>query len=186
VICAGGALLWFAGRPQAPESVAAGGASAGLPGFVAQPPEAAPAPAPAVPEATRVANLMALWRQSIIVRDPEGVLACDRSFLDEPAVFLQALTESAQKDGEERVRAFSTRVLGKFTDPALAPTFLALLTDESPFVRGNAAWALGQLSPELGREALLKVQRQDRVASVRQSAAEALARLQAPRDQRAP
>ena len=135
-----------------------------------------------MPAENRVKTVMTLWRQSIIVRDPDSVLACDRMFTDEPAVFGPALVESANSDGEERIRAFSTRVLGKFTDPALAPVFLHLLEDASPFVRGNAAWALGQLSPDLGTAALERVRQQDRAESVRQSAAEALARLQRPRN----
>jgi hypothetical protein len=182
----GGLGLWMYGRGVDPAASGPGGSGAGVPSFVAGEPEPAPPPTPAVPDATRVTNVMALWRQSIVVRDPEGVLACDRGFLDEPPVFMAALVESARKDSEERVRAFSTRVLGKFTNPELAPTFLELLKDSSPFVRGNAAWALGQLSPELGREALLRVKAHDRVESVRQSATEALARLQAPQDQHEP
>jgi len=190
VICLGGLGLWLlTGRSADLTASGPGGPGAGVPSFL--PGEAEPAGAvppavltPPVPETTRISNVMNLWRQSIVVRDPEGVLACDRGFLDEPSFYMAALVESAQKDSEERVRAFSTRVLGKFTNPELGPVFLGLLKDESPFVRGNAAWALGQLSPDLGREALLRVQRQDRVESVRNSAAEALARLQAPKDER--
>ena len=56
-----------------------------------------------------------------------------------------------RKDANERVRAFSTRVLGKFKQVELAETFERLLEDGSPFVRQNAAWALGELGAEVRR-----------------------------------
>ncbi len=52
----------------------------------------------------------------------------------------------AETDSDERVRAFSTRVLGKLVDPACAPLLVRLLDDKSQYVRMNAAWALGELA----------------------------------------
>ena len=52
------------------------------------------------------------------------------------------------------MRAFSTRVLGKMKNVALVEDFQRLLADKSPFVRQNAAWALGELATRPGgREA---------------------------------
>lgn len=144
--------------------------------------QAAPSATPAAPGATGLApaEALQLWRGAIRDRNPDTVMACDQMFTGAPSVYTPALSESAQKDSEERVRAFSTRVLGKFANPELGPLFLRLLEDPSPYVRGNAAWALGQLSPEVGQAALERLRAQDHDDAVKQSATEALARLRGP------
>jgi len=84
------------------------------------------------------------------------------------------------------VRAFSTRVLGKYKSPTLADTFDALLADKSPFVRQNAAWALGELAAQAdGRAAaqravaeLRHARAKDPAPDVRTAARGALARLE--------
>ena len=95
---------------------------------------------------------MNLWRSSILARDIEAVGNCDRIFVDQRAVFTPPLVKSARSDPDERVRAFSTRMLGKFRDQALVPLFRELLADPSPFVRSNAAWALGELGIKVPAE----------------------------------
>ena len=114
-----------------------------------------------VPREEQVANIMNLWRSSILARDVEGVGSCDRIFGDQRALFTPPLVKSARSDPDERVRAFSTRVLGKFRDRALVPIFRELLADRSGFVRRNAAWALGEMGiqvPEARREAATPAQ----------------------------
>jgi epoxyqueuosine reductase len=44
---------------------------------------------------------------------------------------------------------------GNWGDPAALPALLPLLGDESPLVRGHAAWATGEIGGEPGRAALL-------------------------------
>lgn len=132
-------------------------------------------PVPEVPPEVQVANVMQLWRTAIQSRDAESVLSCDQIFREQPAIFTQALVTSARTDSEDRVRAFSTRVLGKFKDPALVPIFRELLADKSPFVRGNAAWALGLLRSHDATAELERLKRADPDGKVRQAATQALA-----------
>ena len=92
----------------------------------------------------------------------------------------------AATDPNERVRAFSTRVLGKLRQPALADAFEQLLEDGSPFVRQNAAWALGELGADAdGRAAarhalaeLRHVRARDPAGDVRTAAGGALDKLE--------
>jgi HEAT repeat protein len=144
--------------------------------------------APETPDeiAAQVAGSLQAWRQAIAVKDAETVLSLDRSFLTSPDRYRAALAESARKDADERVRAFSTRVLGKQKDASLAELFETLLADKSPFVRQNAAWALGELAArEDGRAAaqravaeLRHTGAKDPAPDVRSAAKGALARLE--------
>jgi hypothetical protein len=93
-----------------------------------------------------VGTVMAQWRNGILFKDTDAVLADDALFRQEPARFLEALMTLAETDDDERVRAFSTRVLGKLVEPACAPLLTRLLDDRSQYVRMNAAWALGELA----------------------------------------
>jgi HEAT repeat protein len=155
-------------------------------------PESAPSgpPAPAPPSADevdkRVEAALADWRRAIVNRDAEAVMKLDTVFLDAPATYLEALKNSAASDDNERVRAFSTRELGKLKRVDLAPTFMGLLEDKSPFVRQNAAWALGELGAEnAGRTAarqaiaeLRQVVKHDPAGEVRAAARTTLDRLE--------
>jgi hypothetical protein len=94
----------------------------------------------------RAGDALAAWRTGILVRDAKTVVKLDAVFLEAPAMYLDALKSSAATDENERVRAFSTRELGKFRRVDLVDTFQGLLNDKSPFVRKNAAWSLGELS----------------------------------------
>jgi hypothetical protein len=173
-----GSVLFTVSRSPSHPSVAPVPPAAG--GFVVAPATApVPAPAPIGPADQQVLSVMQAWRQAILVHDADTVLACDRSFLGDGPAFTPALVDSARADADERVRAFSTRVLGKLGDPKLAQVFRGLLEDPSAFVRENAAWALG----ELGRPGsvaggdLQKVKKHDKAEAVRRAAGEALDRI---------
>jgi HEAT repeat protein len=91
-----------------------------------------------------------------------------------PASFLDALMKSAEHDENERVRAFSTRVLGKLRRGDLIELLRRLLKDESQFVRHNAVWALGELDDQESISEILRLQEDDPSPRVRQVAIEAL------------
>jgi HEAT repeat protein len=150
--------------------------------------EPAPAPVPETAEtiAADVETAVGSWRNAILAKDPETVIVLDRQFTAKPERYAAALRKVAAGDAEERVRAFSTRVLGKLKDPACAGLYEQLLSDKSPFVRQNAAWALGELAAaEDGRTAarravaeLRQARSRDPAPDVRAAARGALARLE--------
>jgi hypothetical protein len=88
---------------------------------------------------------MSRWRNAVVVKDAETVVALDLTFRQLPDSYSAALAKSAETEANERVRAFSTRVLGKLRRPDLEPVYERLLVDKSVYVRQNAAWALGEL-----------------------------------------
>jgi hypothetical protein len=136
--------------------------------------------------AKRVEVAMSSWRTAILVRDADAVLALDREFLGAPDRYGDALTTCAQTDGDERVRAFCTRVLGKFKSSERVALFERLLSDKSSYVRQNAAWALGELAETTNglivtRHALAElrhVQAKDPAGDVRAAAKGALEKLE--------
>jgi hypothetical protein len=136
--------------------------------------------------AKRVETAMTSWRTAILVRDADAVLALDREFVGAPDRYGEALIACAQTDSDERVRAFCTRVLGKFKSSDRAVLFERLLTDKSPYVRQNAAWALGELADTTNghivtRHALAElrhVQAKDPAGDVRAAARGALEKLE--------
>jgi hypothetical protein len=144
--------------------------------------------APESPEAVadEVEKSLGSWRSAILARDADTVMMLDRMFTGAPGRYAAGLSKSAAGDADERVRAFSTRVLGKLKDPAFAAVFENLLADKSPFVRQNAAWALGELASvgdgkTAARRALVElrqVRSRDPAPNVRSAAKGALARLE--------
>ncbi|MEP6652398.1 MAG: HEAT repeat domain-containing protein [Myxococcales bacterium] len=142
------------------------------------PPSTAAGPAvpaaPEVPITERVKPLMQDWRNAIIRKDAEMVMTLDRAFADHPREFLSALMASAETDPEERVRSFSTRVLGKLRAPESTESLRKLLADQSEYVRFNAAWALGQLADHSAVARLRRLQQRDPSPRVRQSAGQSL------------
>ena len=138
-------------------------------------------PPPETPEmiARQVDGSMRRWRTAILLKDASSVTALDLTFRQMPDRYTAALAASAEGDDNERVRAFSTRVLGKLQNAAEAPLYRRLLTDKSPYVRQNAAWALGELGPAAA-PAVAELQRasaRDPANDVRAAAKAALAKL---------
>ncbi len=129
--------------------------------------------------AAQVDGVMARWRNAIMVKDAATVIALDMTFRQAPERFTPALAKSAETDANERVRAFSTRVLGKLKNADEAPLYKRLLVDKSPYVRQNAAWALGELGTA-GTPAVAELQRASRsdpANDVRAAAKAALGKL---------
>ena len=145
-------------------------------GELATAPDYSPPSPHVVPVPVQVTNVMKMWREAVIARNTDAVLEADRTFLEERARYQQALIESATGDDNATVRAFSTRVLGKFGNTELGPTFLGLLDDPSPPVRENAVWALGQIGNPGAAGELERLQRGDPSPVVRRAAAQALDR----------
>ena len=150
-------------------------------------PSAVPDAPPSPDKVARdVAATLSRWRAAIVAKDAGTVIELDQAFRQAPERFAGALAASAEKDDNERVRAFSTRVLGKLDRSGLEPLYQRLLADKSPFVRQNAAWALGQLGGGTdGRAAAAKalpelrhVRARDPAGDVRLAAKDALGRLE--------
>jgi hypothetical protein len=141
---------------------------------------AAPA-APETPEqiAAQADGALARWRTAILAKDAPSVIQLDMTFRQLPQRFTPGLAKSAETDENERVRAFSTRVLGKLKNPDEAPLYRRLLADKSPYVRQNAAWALGELgtagAPAVA--ALQRASRSDPANDVRAAAKTALGKI---------
>lgn len=133
----------------------------------------------------QVAGAMDEWREAILQKRAEQVIHLDQAFSLLPGRYGPELVRMAETDSDERVRAFCTRVLGKMKNPALVEDFQRMLADKSPFVRQNAAWALGELARRPGgKEAALAALDElqqaegDSVTEVRTAATNALKALQ--------
>lgn len=176
------------------------GFAAAMPGVSADQP-ADPSAAPAMgngggegagwlaPKITREQMDLALdgWRQAIQDKNSENVVALDRVFTLLPRRYGPQLEKLAESDQDERVRAFSTRVLGKMKNVEIADLYKKLLSDDkSPYVRQNAAWALGELIRQPnGRKAiedatgeLRRAEGSDPAPDVRAEATKTLKKLQ--------
>lgn len=147
-------------------------ARAPLPSVGASALPSVPSPSVAAPEPTseQLASLMKSWHAAIVTKNAETVETLDREFAARPELFVGALMENAQGDPEERVRSFSTRVLGKLRRPESVEVLRRLLKDGSQYVRFNAAWALGELNDRESAPSLLRLERHDPSPMVRQSA----------------
>lgn len=118
------------------------------------------------------------WRSAILMKNAERVLACDQAFDGDRGRLHDGLAELAEKDSEERVRSFSTRVLGRFAMARDVDLFTRLLeNDPSPYVRQNAAWALGLQGKGAPVDALRRVSEGDPDKEVRDAAAKALSQV---------
>jgi hypothetical protein len=133
-----------------------------------------------------VDGAMARWRNAVLLKDAGTVVALDLTFRQMPDLYSSALARSAETEDNERVRAFSTRVLGKLKRPDMEPLYERLLADKSIYVRQNAAWALGELGAAAdGRTAaehavseLRHVRAGDPANEVRVAAKEALNKIE--------
>ncbi|HVT10444.1 MAG TPA: HEAT repeat domain-containing protein [Polyangia bacterium] len=142
----------------------------------------APPPPPETPQqvAQDVEASMMRWRVAILNKDAQAVIGLDMDFKQRPDRYREALEKSAASDENERVRAFSTRVLGKMKNPEEAPLLKRLLADTSPYVRQNAAWALGELRGA-GAVAVAELRRaraRDVAPEVRSAAKDALGKVE--------
>lgn len=143
-----------------------------LPSLGLAPPSPAPLPSVETPESIdqQIATVLKSWHAAIVTKNAETVENLDRAFAERPDRFVGPLMENAEGDSEERVRAFSTRVLGKLRRPESVEVLRRLLKDPSQYVRFNAAWALGELSDREAAATLLRLERRDPSSMVRQSA----------------
>lgn len=132
-----------------------------------------PSPPPETAE-QRNLRIMTSWREAILNRNPETVEALDRTFAAMPTELVPSLMASAETDENERVRAFSTRVLGKLRAEESRDLLRKLLDDRSQYVRYNAAWALGQIADRASVGRLRALARKDPSPEVRKSAADSL------------
>ncbi|MES1164628.1 MAG: HEAT repeat domain-containing protein [Verrucomicrobiota bacterium] len=133
---------------------------------------------PVEPISARVPKVMGEWRQAILNKNADTVEALDSVFAVHPGEFIAALMASAGGDPDERVRSFSTRVLGKLRSKESAELMRKLLDDRSEYVRFNAAWALGELSDHAAASRLRRLQKADPSANVRRSAEDSLRRME--------
>ena len=136
--------------------------------------------------ARQLDDAMDAWRHAILDKNADTVLALDRAFAILPGRYGPQLVILAETDPDERVRAFSTRVLGKLKNTELVSIFQHLAADRSPFVRQNAAWGLGELAAlPNGKTAameayddLRRLEEGDPATDVRAAATNALKKLQ--------
>jgi HEAT repeat protein len=156
----------------------------GFQGFSTRPFTNTPAPPPPPETAEQVAQdvdaSMMRWRVAILNKDAPAVIGLDMDFGQRPDRYRKALEKSAQTDENERVRAFSTRVIGKMKNPEEAPLFKRLLADTSPYVRQNAAWGLGELrgAGSVAVAELRRARARDAAPEVRSAAKDALGKVE--------
>jgi len=137
-----------------------------------------PSVTPAEPTSEQVASLMKSWHAAIVTKNAETVETLDREFAARPGEFVAALIDNAQSDPEERVRSFSTRVLGKLRRPESVPALRQLCKDSSQYVRFNAAWALGELNDREAVATLRRLEHHDPSSMVRQSAGQSRRKIE--------
>jgi hypothetical protein len=126
-------------------------------------------------QARAIGQLMNAWREAIISKNIEDINRINLSFNHYGVANIPFLKELSSKDQNERVRAFATRVLGKMKVAELQAFFIDLLQqDASSFVRGNAAWALGNLGNVNALPVLRITVDSDESDKVRASAQEAI------------
>lgn len=99
---------------------------------------------------------------------------------------VKGLALLAETDSTSQVRALAVRTLGRVDDARAVPPAVKALTDPSPHVRAEAAWALQQFprqtvrradQAEPAKSALLKALAEDPALDVRINAAAALGRF---------
>jgi HEAT repeat protein len=132
----------------------------------------------AEPTSEQVASVIKSWHAAIVTKNAETVETLDREFAARPGEFVAALIDNAQSDSEERVRSFSTRVLGKLRRPESVEALRQLCKDSSQYVRFNAVWALGELNDRDAVATLRRLERHDPSSMVRQSAGESRRKIE--------
>lgn len=123
----------------------------------------------------QIGRLFNIWRKAVLTRNIAQINQLDSQIKGCGDEAIPFLTKLAKEDGNERVRAFATRVLGRMNLSDLSSLFMELLrNDTSAFVRENSCWALGRLGNTESLETLQKVADSDASEPVRQVAAEAI------------
>lgn len=93
--------------------------------------------------------------------------------------FRQRFRKSPVKRAKRRGLLRNVAVaLGNSGEPVVLPALRTALHDEEPLIRGHAAWAIGQLGQEAGREALAQRRTQEEDPWVREEIGAAVARLE--------
>ena len=141
----------------------------------------------------QIGRLFNIWRRSVLTKNISQINQLDSQIKgcgDEAIPFLSKL---AKEDGNERVRAFSVRILGRMNNAELSsatpsvnpsthgsagqllPLFMELLkNDTSAFVRENSCWSLGRLGNSESLDILQKAADSDPSEPVRKAAAQAI------------
>lgn len=152
----------------------------------------------------QIGRLFNIWRKAVLTKNITQINQLDSQIKGCGDEAIPFLTKLAKEDTNERVRAFSVRVLGRMNVaelssalPSVNPStywsagqlsslFMELLkNDASAFVRENCCWALGRLgnTDSFGTlttstlEILQKVADNDASAQVRKVASEAIANI---------
>lgn len=138
----------------------------------------------AVPaEERQIGRLFNIWRKAVLTRNISQINQLDSQIKGCGSEAIPFLTKLAKEDGNERIRAFAVRILGRMNIAALSSLFTELLRDDtSAFVRENSCWALGRLgnTDRFGTlttsalEILQKVADNDVSEPVRKAASEAI------------
>ena len=127
---------------------------------------------------------MARWRNAILVKDAATVIALDMTFRQAPERYTPALAKSAETDGNERVRAFSTRVLGKLKNADEAAALQAPARRQEPLRPAERGLGAGRAAERRARPAVAELQRASRsdpANDVRAAAKAALGKALIPR-----
>jgi hypothetical protein len=129
-----------------------------------------------VPDKERqIGRLFNIWRQSVLTKNIAQINQLDSQIKGCGDEAIPFLTKLAKEDGNERVRAFAVRILGRMNIADLSSMFIDLLkNDASAYVRENSCWALGRLGNAESLEILQKAADSDPSAQVRQAASEAI------------
>ncbi len=132
-----------------------------------------------VPESERqLGRVLNAWREAVVIKNINDIERLSREVDKSGESAIPFLRKLGQEDPNERVRAFAVRILGRMRRTDLTDFFMdRLKNDASPFVRENAAWALGEIGAADAVPLLQTVAATDASTTVRQSAQKALAAI---------